>query len=505
MPDNIYSLFARHFPADTGRLFLETGDGRRYSYSDLEAESARHAALLRGLGLQPGERVAVQVEKSPQVLFLYLGCLRAGLVYLPLNTAYTESELAYFLEDATPSLLVCDPARLERAQALAQTGGVTHVLTLDTRGKGTLSEAAARQSADFYTVARDADDLAVILYTSGTTGRPKGAMISHGNLASNGLALHRYWQWRPDDVLLHALPIFHIHGLFVACHCVLLNGSAMIFLERFDVDTVLRFLPRATVMMGVPTFYTRLLANSGFGREPCRNMRLFISGSAPLLEQTFNEFRERTGHTILERYGMTETGMNPSNPVDGPRLAGTVGLPLPGVSLRIVDEANQPVTTGDTGSLQVRGDNVFRGYWNKPDKTAEEFTADGYFKTGDLALQDENGYVQIVGRGKDLVISGGLNVYPREVEFEIDQLPGVRESAVIGVPHPDFGEAVVAIVVRDGDSAISSDDVITRLKTKLANFKVPKRVEFMDTLPRNTMGKVQKNNLREQYQSMFSV
>lgn len=504
MSDNIYNVFARHFPADRARLFIETEDGRRYSYSDLDTESARHAALLKELGLKPGDRVAVQADKSPQILFLYLGCLRAGMVYLPLNTAYTESELAYFLDDATPSLFVCSPGNLTAATALAKKNNVSHVHTLDEHGQGSLIDAARTRPAEFVTVSRDADDIAVILYTSGTTGRPKGAMITHGNLAANGLALHQTWQWQPDDVLLHALPVYHIHGLFVACHCVLLNGSAMIFLRKFDVATVLRFLPRCTVMMGVPTFYTRLLAEPNFGREHCHNMRLFISGSAPLLKQTFNEFRERTGHTILERYGMTETGMNTSNPVDGPRLAGTVGLPLPGVTIRIVDARGQDVAPGETGSLLVKGDNVFRGYWNKPEKTAEEFTTDGFFRTGDLALQDEQGYVQIVGRGKDLVISGGLNVYPREVEFEIDQIPGIRESAVIGVPHPDFGEAVVAVVVRDVDSPeLDSGYIIERLKTRLARFKVPKAVKIVPTLPRNTMGKVQKNVLRDQYRSMF--
>jgi malonyl-CoA/methylmalonyl-CoA synthetase len=326
-------------------------------------------------------------------------------------------------------------------------------------------------------------------------------MITHANLASNALALHDYWQWRADDVLLHALPMFHIHGLFVACHSVLLGGSRMIFLDRFDVPTVLRCLPRATVMMGVPTFYTRLLADPGFTKETCRNMRLFISGSAPLLEQTFDEFRERTGHTILERYGMTETGMNTSNPVDGPRLAGTVGLPLPGVSVRIVDDAGQDLPSGKICKLLVKGDNVFKGYWDMPGKTAEEFTTDGYFRTGDLARRDENGYIAIVGRDKDLIISGGLNVYPKEIEFEIDQMDGIAESAVIGLPHPDFGEAVTAVVVCHKNTGLDEAAVIKHLKTRLAGFKIPKRVIFVDTLPRNTMGKVQKNILRSEYSS----
>ena len=497
---NIYSVFQSRFPADAGAPFIETGDGRQYSYGDLERESARLAAWLTGLGVRRGDRVAVQADKSAQVMFLYLACLRAGFVYLPLNTAYTENELAYFLGDARPAAFICRPVVLEAATRLARTHQVAHVFSLGSQADGSLSEAAAPTLAEFATVDSADDDTAVILYTSGTTGRPKGAMITHRNLRANGLALHRAWQWQPDDVLLHALPVFHIHGLFVACHCALLNGSKMIFLDKFDAATVIRLLPRATVFMGVPTYYVRLLASRDFTREACQTMRLFTCGSAPLLEQTFEDFRARTGHTIVERYGMTETGMNTSNPVEGPCRAGTVGLPLPGVSVRIVDEQLNDVPTGEIGQLIVKGDNVFKGYWQMPEKTAEEFTSDGYFRTGDLSRCDENGYIAIVGRGKDLIISGGLNVYPKEVEFEIDQIDGVVESAVIGVPHPDFGEAVTAVVVRRKDaSKPDAGQIISHLKKRLANFKVPKVVHFVDVLPRNTMGKVQKNELRQRF------
>ncbi|MEJ2346896.1 MAG: malonyl-CoA synthase [Gammaproteobacteria bacterium] len=497
---NVYKLFESRFPADRSRSFIETEQGDIYRYADLEQASARVARFLSELGIGKGERVAVQVEKSPQALFLYLGCLRAGLIYLPLNTAYLEQELDYFLGNAEPKAVVCDPAKHGSMEELARRNGVAHVLTLDADGAGSLSERSAATPARFDAVDCRRDDVGVILYTSGTTGKPKGAMISHGNLAANALALHQFWGWRPDDVLLHALPIFHIHGLFVACHCVLLNGTGMLFVRKFDVAALRRLLPRATVLMGVPTFYSRLLADPDFGREDCRNMRLFISGSAPLLEQTFNEFRERTGHTILERYGMTETGMNTSNPLDGARIAGTVGLPLPGVSVRVTADRDQPLATGTVGNLQVKGDNVFQGYWRMPEKTAEEFTDDGYFRTGDLGRIDPNGYVSIVGRGKDMVITGGYNVYPKEVESIIDAMDGVVESAIIGLPHADFGEMVAAVVVPDaGSPAPDEAQIIAALKGKLAGYKVPKRVFFADSLPRNTMGKVQKNLLRDQY------
>lgn len=497
---NVYALFQSRFPADADRTFIETEAGERYRYADLERASAQAAAHLSSLGVRKGDRVAVQVDKSPQALFLYLGCLRAGFIYLPLNTAYLESELDYFLGNAEPAAVVCRPESLATMQRLAQSHGVGHVLTLDGEGRGSLRDGMEGAAGEFQPAACDADDVAVILYTSGTTGRPKGAMISHGNLAANGLALHQAWQWQSDDVLLHALPLFHIHGLFVACHCVLLNGTGMLFVRKFDVPTLRRLLPRATVLMGVPTFYTRLLADPDFGRDDCRNMRLFISGSAPLLEQTFAEFRDRTGHTILERYGMTETGMNTSNPVDGDRIPGTVGMALPGVDVRVVDEQDQPLPADAVGQLQVKGDNVFKGYWRMPEKTAEEFTTDGYFRTGDMGRIDARGYVSIVGRAKDLVITGGYNVYPKEVESFIDELDGVLESAVIGLPHPDFGEMVAAVIVSQPDARLDEKQMIATLKQQLAGYKVPKRIFFVDALPRNTMGKVQKNVLRERYQ-----
>ena len=502
--NNIYTLFQSRFPEDRAKNVIETDEGREHSYSDLERETARYASFLTQRGMKPGDRLAVQVDKSPQTLFLYLGCLRAGCVYLPLNTAYTDNELAYFLADAEPAAMVCRPQAHETIMGLAAANGIPHVLTLDERGEGSLPQQASQLAAEFETVACASDTLAVILYTSGTTGRPKGAMITHGNLAANGLALHEAWGWTPDDVLLHALPIFHIHGLFVACHCVLLAGSKMIFLRKFGVPAVIHLLPQATVFMGVPTYYTRLLADPGFDKHTCRNMRLFTCGSAPLLEQTFREFQQRTGHTIVERYGMTETGMNSSNPLAGPRLAGTVGPALPGVSVRVVDETGRPVPPGTVGQLQVRGENVFKGYWRMPESTAREFTSDGYFRTGDLAKADENSYIAIVGRDKDMIISGGLNIYPKEVEGLIDKLHGVVESAVIGLPHFDFGEAVTAVVVRTpGQDDTSEATVIQYLKDKIAGYKIPKHVFFVDALPRNTMGKVQKNRLRDTYADTF--
>ena len=505
MSDNLYALFQERFHEHLSRPFIETEQGEVFKYQDVERESARVARLLTSLGVKKGDRVAVQVDKTPQALFLYLACLRAGFIYLPLNTGYQPAELEYFLSDAQPSAVVVRPEGAETMRGLAAKQDVAHVETLDASGGGSLMDKARELEAEFDTVEVGGDELAAILYTSGTTGRPKGAMITHRNLASNALALHEYWGWREGDVLLHALPIFHVHGLFVACHCALLNVSTMLFLRRFEARKVIERLPRATVMMGVPTFYTRLLAEPDFGKEVCRNMRLFISGSAPLLEQTFHEFRERTGHTILERYGMTETGMNCSNPLDGERIAGTVGFPLPGVEVRVVDEEDKAVATGEPGNLQVRGDNVFAGYWCMPDKTAEEFTEDGFFRTGDIAAIDKHGYVSIVGRAKDMVISGGYNVYPKEIELEIDALEGVSESAVIGLPHPDYGEAVAAVVVPADGSAPTEDQIIDALHGKLAGYKIPKRVFFQDDLPRNTMGKVQKNALRQRYGDTFKA
>ena len=497
---NLYALLEAHFPPDRSTACLETPEGAVWTFADVDAESARCASLMRERGVEPGDRVAVQVEKSPRALILYLACLRAGAAYLPLNPAYPERELDYFLGDAEPRLVVARPESATGVAALCGRHGIGEPLTLGTGEDGTLVEASRSMPDRFDTVERGPDDLAALLYTSGTTGKPKGAMLTHANLYSNAQVLHESWGFRAGDVLLHMLPIFHTHGLFVACHTSLLNGTPMIFCPRFDAAEARRLLPRATVFMGVPTFYVRLLGQAGFGAAQCANARLFVSGSAPLLEQTFEEFRERTGHTILERYGMTECGMSTSNPLDGERRAGTVGLPLPGVDLRVSGEGGAPSGPGEVGEIEFRGPNVFTGYWRMPEKTAEEFTADGFFRSGDLGRIGEDGYVSIVGRGKDLVISGGFNVYPKEVELLIDKLDGVTESAVIGLPHPDFGEQVTAVVVREpGADVPAGQAVIEALKQELAGYKVPKQVFFAEELPRNSMGKVQKSVLREQF------
>ena len=505
MNANLYDLFLSRFPQDRASCCIETGCGRHYSWDEMDRASARMANLLASLDLPPDARVAAQVEKSPEAVMLYLATLRAGLIYLPLNTAYRPAEIEYFLQDAEPSVVVCSPANAAWVHALAEKAGARHVYTLDElregRNSGTLVDSAAAQPDRFDTVPRAADELASILYTSGTTGRSKGAMLSHGNLASNALVLNDTWRWQPDDVLLHALPLFHIHGLFVACNGALVNGSKMIFLSKFDSAEIVRQLPRATVFMGVPTYYTRLLDDPGFNRQASAGIRLFISGSAPLLPATFDAFRERTGQAILERYGMSETGMLSSNPYEGERIPGSVGMPLPGVTIRTVDKDGQASAIDAIGDIQVRGPNVFKGYWRMPEKTAEEFTADGFFRTGDVGRFDPNGYLWIVGRSKDLIISGGYNVYPKEVEAVIDAMDGVLESAVIGVPHPDFGEAVVAVIVPDPAcaAAVSAAGVIAGLKQSIANYKVPKQVHLVDELPRNTMGKVQKNVLRSRF------
>jgi malonyl-CoA/methylmalonyl-CoA synthetase len=503
MPNkNLYAVLSRHFPSAPAAPFLILPDNRVWTYADIERASGRIANLIVALGLKPGDRVAVQVEKSAEALVLYLATLRAGMVFLPLNPAYQRHELEYFLGDAKPGLFVCRPQMRALADEVASKSGVPHVLELDESGHGSLIDAATPHADTFRTVTRQDNDLAAILYTSGTTGRSKGAMLTHGNLAANAKTLHAYWHFQLGDVLLHMLPIFHVHGLFVACNTTLLNGSAMLWEPKFDAQRAIQLLPQATVMMGVPTYYVRLLLESGFGKETCRGIRLFVSGSAPLLKETFDEFRSRTGHTILERYGMTEGGMFASNPYAGERRGGTVGFPLPGTAVRIVGAGGTAVPPGEIGAIQVRGANVFVGYWQMPEKTAEEFTADGFFKTGDMGAWDADGYVVISGRSKDLIITGGLNVYPKEIEELIDALPGVAESAVIGLPHADFGEAVTAIVVRQQNAAgatLSESDIVAAVKAKLANFKVPKRVFVIDDLPRNAMGKVQKNLLRDEY------
>jgi len=497
---NLFALFESRFPADRTKPLLLLDSGGIVTYADAAANTARYAALLAALGLVPGDRIAVQVEKSPEALLLYLACLRAGLVYLPLNSAYQEAEVRYFLENASPAAIVTQPRSMPWLAPLAGKLGIRHVLTLNDRGDGSLTQAARGQNAYFETVERKAEDLAAILYTSGTTGRSKGAMLTHGNLASNAEVLHREWGFVPDDVLIHMLPLFHVHGLFVASHCVLMNGTAMRFHARFDARRAIADFARSTVFMGVPTFYTRLLAEAGLTREACARMRLFVSGSAPLAAETHVEFEERTGFRILERYGMTETGMLTSNPLEGDRRAGTVGMPLPGTRLRIVDDDDRPIAAGEIGHIQVSGPSVFPGYWQMPEKNAEEFTADGFFRTGDVGNVSPDGYVTIVGRSKDLIITGGYNVYPKEIEIAIDEMEGVQESAVFGVPHPDFGEAVTAVVVRRAESAAPAEkEVLAALKSKVANFKVPKHVYFVEELPRNAMGKVQKNVLKDLY------
>ncbi|MBI1891984.1 MAG: malonyl-CoA synthase [Burkholderiales bacterium] len=503
MNANLFALFESRFPADKSACCLETQDGLYYSWLDIQRATAKMANLLASLDLPKDARIAVQVEKSPEALILYLATLQAGYAYLPLNTAYRAAEIEYFIGNAEPSVVVCSPQNFGWVSKIAFKAHTKHVFTLGDRRDGSLLERALHMQDTFKTVEKKADDLAAILYTSGTTGRSKGAMLTHGNLSSNALVLHDYWHWQKGDVLLHTLPLFHVHGLFVASHGALLNGSKMIFLPKFDGAQVMQYLKRATVFMGVPTYYMRLLAESGLHAEACSNMRLFISGSAPLLMETFNEFAKRTGHTILERYGMSETTMLASNPYEGSRVGGTVGQALPGVSIRVVkstpDNPHAPCASDEIGDIQVKGPNVFKGYWRMPEKTAEEFTEDGYFKTGDVGKLDAKGYLSIVGRSKDLIISGGYNVYPKEIESFIDEIDGVVESAVIGVPHPDFGEAVTAVVVAKPQAVIKESDVIALLKSKIANFKVPKRVHFVNDLPRNTMGKVQKNVLREQF------
>src|ERR1700726_726689 len=500
------NLFSRLFDGldDPKRLAIETLDGEHISYADLIARAGQMANVLVDRGVKPGDRVAAQTEKSVPGLVLYLAAVRAGAVYLPLNTAYTLNELEYFITDAEPSLVVCDPAKAEGIGAIAAKVGAK-VETLSADGRGSLTDAAATASPAFTTVARADDDLAAILYTSGTTGRSKGAMLTHDNLASNSLSLVDYWRFTDKDVLIHALPIYHTHGLFVASNVTLFARASMIFLPKFHPDLIIKLMARSTVLMGVPTFYTRILQNPALNRESTKHMRLFISGSAPLLADTHREWAARTGHAVLERYGMTETNMNTSNPYDGERVAGAVGHPLPGVAVRVTDpETGQVLAPEAIGMIEVKGPNVFKGYWRMPEKTKSEFRDDGFFVTGDLGKIDAKGYVHILGRGKDLVISGGFNVYPKEIESEIDAMPGVIESAVIGVPHADFGEGVTAVVVCDKNVKVDEASVLNALDGRLAKFKMPKRLIVVDELPRNAMGKVQKNILRDTYKDIYA-
>ena len=501
---NLFAQFAQQFATHSTDVLLSTADGTNYLYEDIDHESARLARFLGELGTKPGDRVSVQVEKSPAALSLYLACLRGGFVFHPLNPGYQSGELEYFLGNAEPSVVVCDSAKEAAIAPLAKRAGVGQLLTLNGDGHGSLVEQSRDTSADPILFDSDTDDLAALLYSSGTTGVPKGIMLTHDNLFSNTQALVDAWGFTQEDRLLHALPVFHVHGLFVGIGCVLLSAASMRWLDAFDAKTVIKHLPECTVMMGVPTYYTRLLNEAAFTADITSNVRVFISGSAPLLEETFVEFEARTGHRILERYGMTETNMNTSNPLDGVRKPGTVGPTLPGVQARVVDEQGKLLPVDEIGDLQIKGPNVFAGYWRMPDKTAEDFTRDGFFNTGDKGCIDADGYVSIVGRAKDLVITGGLNVYPKEVELFIDELDGVSESAIIGVPHPDFGEAVVAVVVSAVDSAIDANFIIGSARAALANFKVPKHVAFVDALPRNSMSKVQKNVLREDHRDLFA-
>ena len=501
MSHNIYELFATKFGEHRDDPFLTIPGGDSHTYAQLDRRSAAMAAVLADGGAQPGDRVVVQVDKSVDAVALYFACLRAGFVYVPLNTAYTPDEIGFFLGDAEPAVFVYPPDLAPKLKPVADIANVKRTFTLSHDGGGTLAETASQVTALGGVVERQADDVACMLYTSGTTGRPKGAMLTHGGMAANALALHHIWRFRLGDVLLHALPIFHVHGLFVALHCAILNASEVIFCERFDVQVVRRHLKEATVYMGVPTHYVRLLNDPDFGPHDCQTIRMFTSGSAPLTEVVFDQFAERAGHVICERYGMTECGIIASNPPEGQRVAGTVGYALPEMELRVVDDADRPVDDGDVGQVQVRGPHVFKGYWLLPDKTAESFTVDGFFRTGDIGWLAGDGRLTLAGRSSDLIISGGYNVYPKEIELKLDQAPGVAESAVVGLPHDDFGEAVTAFVVADA----AVDDAVLRaaLDGQLANFKQPKKYIFLDALPRNTMGKVQKSDLRRVYEELY--
>lgn len=499
---NLYSILTASVK-DKAKTFLITEDESKITYKDIDALSAQIASRLDRLGINKGDRLVAQVDKSVEALALYLGCLRSGVIFVPLNPAFTLSELEYFLENAEPKIVVCTIDNYDEITSLAAKIGIELVKTIEAKDKNSLilsQKINVHQAVDFTTVDIAPDDIAVMIYTSGTTGKPKGAMLSHRNLAVNGNDLKNHWNFSDNDVLLHSLPIFHVHGLFFAIHCVMLSGASAIFLPKFSVDAVIKSLPHATTMMGVPTYYTRLLGDDRFQKQSCPKMRLFISGSAPLRQETFDEFKTRTGLEILERYGMSETGVNTSNPLQGERRVATVGLPLGKSELRIVDDNNVPLPPEQVGNVQVKGANVFAGYWRMPEKTQSDFTDDGFFKTGDLGKHSVDRYITLVGRAKDLIISGGMNVYPKEVEVCLNQIPGVSESAVIGLPHRDFGEAVTAVIVADDSFSLTNGQIKAYLQEALANYKIPKQFLFIDELPRNAMGKVQKKILREKYQ-----
>ena len=496
------TLFGQHQGQSTP--FLQLPDGTNITHEDYLHQAAQYAHHLTQLGLAPGDRVAVQIAKSPHALAVYAACVQAGLIFLPLNTAYTADEVSYFAQNSGARVILCDPKHAAALAPIAHSCGAV-LETMDADGSGSFANQANTLPHTFPTVDRTEDDLAAFLYTSGTTGRSKGAMLSQGNLLSNCETLTKAWRFTAGDTLLHALPIFHTHGLFVATNICLLVGSKILFLPKFDAGQILTLMPEATTMMGVPTFYTRLLDDPRFTKDLARHMRLFVSGSAPLLAETHVQFETRTGHRILERYGMTETNMNTSNPYDGPRRAGTVGLPLPGVEVKITDSnTGKTLPQGEIGDIEVRGPNVFKGYWQMPEKTAEELREDGFFITGDLGQVDADGYLQIVGRNKDLIISGGYNIYPKEIELLLDDQPGVLESAVIGVPHPDFGETVLGVLVADGTTPLDLDAITSNITASLARFKHPQKLIVLTELPRNTMGKVQKKSLREDYNNLFT-
>jgi malonyl-CoA/methylmalonyl-CoA synthetase len=503
---NLYSLFKKKFASNGNKPSIISYEGiTLLTFEELDEASAKMASLLASLSLKPGDRLIVQVEKSIEMMVLYLACLRRGIIFIPLNTAYTNNELDYFICNAQPKLIVCSPERKNEVQLLADSHNVDQVLTLGSDRSGTLLAKANKCDIDQHVEMVDENDIAAILYTSGTTGLSKGAMLTHRNLATNAQSLRQIWGWKSDDVLLHALPIFHAHGLFVGIHLALLSASSMIFLPKFRTDQTIDNLSKATVFMGVPTFYTRLLEESTFTLDSCSNIRLFISGSAPLLDNTFTSFFERSGQSILERYGMTEAVMITSNPLIGDRIAGSVGYPLPDVQVRVVDKKGERIYDGSVGQLEIIGPNIFKGYWQMPEKTKEEFTKDGFFRTGDLATISPDGRVYIVGRDKDLIITGGFNVYPKEIETVLDAEKDVKESAVIGIIHPDFGEAVTAVVVPIHGTSINIDSLLEKMQIKLARFKLPKKIIVVDCLPRNAMGKIQKNQLRNEYCEIYKI
>ena len=499
---NLFSSYSKGFPEDLNQVFIEHIEGSIITYQDLLDQSEKYANGFKALGLQAGDRVSIQVSKSPEVVFIYLACLRSNLIFHPLNTAYKEKELSFFLNDAKPSVFICEQEVSERIASLDIDQLPSNIYTLLPNQKGTIHDIKVSGNHEV----QDCPDeqIAALLYSSGTTGKPKGIMLTHGNIGSNAYALKEAWQFKSDDCLLHALPIYHVHGLFVALGCAFLSGSKVLWLDTFNLDEAVNALPNCTVMMGVPTYYTRLLSNEKLNKEVVKNIRIFISGSAPLLEETFDEFYLRTGHEIIERYGMTETNIISSNPVNGERKSGTVGVCLKGQALRIVDDGQNILGLDDIGNIQVKGPNVFKGYWNLPEKTKEDFGTDNFFSTGDKGFIDAEGYLTIVGRAKDMIISGGLNVYPKEVESVINEIEGVIESAVIGLPDDDLGEKVVAVIVKKDQSQITESELISSLKTQIAGFKVPKKIILIEELPRNAMGKVQKNILRDIYAKMYS-